>query len=126
MPTSSSSSPHVWVRHEARSTERRAPVVPDDVRRLMHTHSRVGSRKGYLFQLFAGAGWSSIPGLPFLRQQTLILAGDDDPIIPLVNARIMQRLIPNARLHVYPDGHLGLVTSAKTLAPLIANFLGRD
>ena len=96
---------------------------PDDVRRLMHAHSRVGSRKGYLFQLLAGAGWSSIPGLPFLRQPTLILAGSDDPIIPLVNARIMQRLIPDARLHVYDDGHLGLVTSAGTLAPLIAEFL---
>ena len=32
--TGSSPSPHLWVRHEARSTERRAPVVPDDVRRL--------------------------------------------------------------------------------------------
>ncbi|HWU23852.1 MAG TPA: poly(3-hydroxyalkanoate) depolymerase [Nocardioides sp.] len=96
---------------------------PDDVRRLMHAHSRVGSRKGYLFQLLAGAGWSSIPGLPFLRQPTLILAGGDDPIIPLVNARIMNRLIPRSVLHVYDDGHLGLVTSADTLAPMIAGFL---
>ncbi|MBM0127543.1 poly(3-hydroxyalkanoate) depolymerase [Pimelobacter simplex] len=96
---------------------------PDDVRRLMHAHSRVGSRRGYLLQLLAGAGWSSLPGLPFIRQPTLILAGADDPIIPLVNARIMQRLIPHARLHVYDDGHLGLVTSADTLAPLIADFL---
>jgi pimeloyl-ACP methyl ester carboxylesterase len=36
----------------------------------------------------------------------LILAGDDDPIIPLVNARIMHRLIPRSRLHVYQGGHL--------------------
>ena len=96
---------------------------PDDVRRLMHAHSRVGSRRGYLLQLLAGAGWSSLPGLPFLRQRTLILAGDDDPIIPLVNARIMRSLIPDARLHVYPDGHLGLVTSADELAPIVADFL---
>ncbi|WP_205013824.1 poly(3-hydroxyalkanoate) depolymerase [Nocardioides albidus] len=96
---------------------------PDDVRRLMHADSRVGSRRGYLLQLLAGAGWSSLPGLPFIRQPTLILAGDDDPLIPLVNARIMTRLIPHARLHVYADGHLGLVTSADTLAPLVADFL---
>lgn len=99
---------------------------PDDVRRLMHAHSRVGSRRGYLLQLLAGAGWSSLPGLPFVRQPTLILAGDDDPIIPLVNARIMTRLIPHARLHVYADGHLGLVTSADVLAPLVAGFLRPD
>jgi pimeloyl-ACP methyl ester carboxylesterase len=43
--------------------------------------------RGYLHQLAAGAGWTSLPFLPWLRQPTLILAGDDDPIIPLVNAR---------------------------------------
>ncbi|WP_110207902.1 poly(3-hydroxyalkanoate) depolymerase [Nocardioides daejeonensis] len=96
---------------------------PDDVRRLMHDGSRVGSRRGYLLQLLAGAGWSSLPALPFIRQETLILAGDDDPIIPLVNAKIMSRLMPRARLHVYGDGHLGLITSADELAPLIADFL---
>lgn len=96
---------------------------PDQVRRLMHDQSRVGSRRGYLLQLLAGTGWSSLPGLRFIRQPTLVLAGDDDPIIPLVNARILQRLLPHARLHVYPDGHLGLVTSAADLAPRIATFL---
>jgi saccharopine dehydrogenase (NAD+, L-lysine-forming) len=40
MPTSSTS-PHLWVRHEARSTERRAPVVPADVRRLVDCGLRV-------------------------------------------------------------------------------------
>jgi len=41
MPTSSAPSAHVWVRHEARSTERRAPVVPADVRRLVECGLRV-------------------------------------------------------------------------------------
>jgi len=89
----------------------------------MHSDSRVGSRRGYALQLLAGVGWSSLPALPFIRQPTLILAGDDDPIIPLVNARIMRLLLPHAQLHVYPDGHLGLVTSADELAPRIATFL---
>ncbi|MCX6399073.1 MAG: poly(3-hydroxyalkanoate) depolymerase [Propionibacteriales bacterium] len=96
---------------------------PDDVRRLMHDHARVGSRRGYLLQLLAGAGWSSLPALPLIRQPALVLAGDDDPIVPMVNARILQRLLPRARLHVYADGHLGLVTSADELAPLVAGFL---
>ncbi|HSX66327.1 poly(3-hydroxyalkanoate) depolymerase [Nocardioides sp.] len=99
---------------------------PGRVKALMHDESRVGSKKGYLLQLLAGAGWSSLPALPFLRQRTLVLAGRDDPIIPLVNARIMTRLIPRARLHVYDDGHLGLVTSADELAPRIAAFLLAD
>jgi pimeloyl-ACP methyl ester carboxylesterase len=53
----------------------------------------------------------------------LILSGDDDPIIPLANARIMQRLIPHARLHVFHGGHLGLVTEAEQLAPVVDQFL---
>jgi poly(3-hydroxyalkanoate) depolymerase len=81
------------------------------------------SRRGYLYQLTAGAGWTSLPWLRLIRQPTLILAGDDDPIIPLANARLMAALLPAARLHVYPDGHLGLLTRAAELAPLVSDFL---
>jgi len=81
------------------------------------------STRGYLYQLMAGAGWSSLPWLPLIRQPTLIMAGDDDPIIPLANARIMAALLPDARLHIYPDGHLGLLTRAGELAPVVSDFL---
>ena len=50
-------------------------------------------------------GWASLPFLPLIRQPALVLAGDDDPIIPLANARILAALIPSARLHVYHGGH---------------------
>lgn len=90
---------------------------------LLHDQSRVGSRRGYLLQLLAGVGWSSLPALPLIRQPTLVLAGSDDPIIPLVNARIISRLLPHATLHVYDDGHLGLVTLADELGPLVSAFL---
>ena len=89
----------------------------------MHAGSRVGSLQGYLYQLAAGAGWTSVPFLPFVRQPTLILSGDDDPLIPLANARLMRALIPGARLHVYHGGHLALVTEAATLAPVVEDFL---
>lgn len=80
---------------------------PDLVRSLLHDHARLGSRTGYLLQLLAGSGWTSLPLLPLIRQPALILAGDDDPIIPLVNARIMRRMLPRASLHVFPDGAPG-------------------
>jgi pimeloyl-ACP methyl ester carboxylesterase len=81
------------------------------------------SRRGYLYQLTASAGWTSLPVLRLLRQPTLILAGDDDPIIPLANARLMAALLPDARLHVYPDGHLGLLTRAAELSAVVSDFL---
>jgi pimeloyl-ACP methyl ester carboxylesterase len=90
----------------------------------MHGQSRVGSPAGYLFQLAAGAGWTSLPFLPLLRQRTLIMSGDDDPIIPLANARLMNALIPRSRLHVYHGGHLALGTEAAELAPVVSSFLG--
>ena len=89
----------------------------------MHDSRRVGPSRGYFYQLTASAGWASLPFLPWLRQPTLILAGDDDPIIPIANARLMHRLIRDSRLHVYHGGHLALVTEAAELAPMVDDFL---
>jgi pimeloyl-ACP methyl ester carboxylesterase len=52
-----------------------------------------------------------------------VIAGDDDPIVPAVNARLMARLIPRARLHLYRGGHLALITEADDLAPVVERFL---
>jgi poly(3-hydroxyalkanoate) depolymerase len=100
---------------------RRQPELADLVTRA-HGVAAVSPR-GYLYQLMAGAGWTSLPWLPLIRQPTLILAGDDDPIIPLANARIMAALLPDARLLVYPDGHLGLLTRSGELVPVVSEFL---
>ncbi|MGY1711672.1 poly(3-hydroxyalkanoate) depolymerase [Geodermatophilus sp. SYSU D00758] len=96
---------------------------PARAARVLHSASRVGPQRGYYYQLAASAGWSSLPFLRLLRQPTLVLAGDDDPIIPAVNARLMARLIPDARLHLYAGGHLALVTEADHLAPVVERFL---
>ena len=53
----------------------------------------------------------------------LDLGRDDDPIIPLVNPRIMHRLIPRSEPHFYHGGHLDLATDAEHLAPVIEAFL---
>jgi pimeloyl-ACP methyl ester carboxylesterase len=88
-----------------------------------HGGERPASSRGYLYQLAAVTGWTAVPFLPWLRQPVLILAGNDDPIIPVANARLMHRLIPDSRLHVYPGGHLGLITEAAALAPVVDGFL---
>jgi pimeloyl-ACP methyl ester carboxylesterase len=89
----------------------------------LHSDQRNGPSRGYFYQLGAVAGWTGVPFLPWLRKPALILAGDDDPIIPLANARLMHRLIRDSRLHVYPGGHLGLLTEAAGLAPVVDGFL---
>ena len=85
------------------------------------------SLRGYLGQMYAISGWTSMPWLRTLRQPTLVLAGDDDPIVPLVNGRILARCIPRARLHVVRNGgHLFLLESPAEIAALVAGFLTSD
>lgn len=95
---------------------------PETAVYLLHGGPRVGSL-GYALQLTAGLGWSTLPWLWAIRQETLVMSGTDDPIIPLVNARILAKLLPHATLHTFDDGHLGLLTSADELAPVVAKFL---
>lgn len=92
-----------------------------------HAYSRLGhapSVRGYLWQLAAISGWSSLPYLHRLRLSVLVLTGDDDPIIRVVNGRILASLIPGAQLHVLGGaGHLFLIDQAKDSAELIRTFL---
>jgi poly(3-hydroxyoctanoate) depolymerase len=82
------------------------------------------SRRARWFRLSALAGWTSLPYLPLIRHHTLVLCGDDDPVTPHVNHRVMARLIPSARLHtVKGGGHLALLDSAHEVGPLITAFL---
>jgi poly(3-hydroxyoctanoate) depolymerase len=94
------------------------------------THARLlkpPSVRGYVAQLFAIAGWTNLPWLPFMRQPTLVLAGDDDPIIPVVNGKILAALIPRARLVVIPGGgHLFLLERSAESARHVIEFLAEQ
>ncbi len=102
---------------------REDPIVARD---LLHATTRLGPARGYYYQLISMLGWTSLPWLPRLRPPTLILAGDDDPIIPVVNARIMHRLIRRSTLHVYRGGHLELAADPERLASAVQAFLDAD
>lgn len=89
--------------------------------------ARPPSWSGYLAQLYVTAGWTSLPWLHTLRMPTLVLAGDDDPIVPVVNGRILAALIPGARLEVLPGaGHLFVAEEATAVARLLDGFLAPD
>jgi poly(3-hydroxyalkanoate) depolymerase len=78
---------------------------------------------GYLYQHTAALGFTTLPLLPLIRQRTLVLTGDQDPIIPVANGRILAAGIPHATLHIYHGGHVELVTRPSLLTPLITGFL---
>ena len=82
------------------------------------------SRAGYLYQLLAMIGWTSAPFLPLMKVPTLVMMGDDDRIVPVINGKILARLIPNAKLEIVPGGgHLFLVSRAADVMPKIRAFL---
>ena len=79
---------------------------------------------GYVLQLLAIAGWTSLIWLPVLKQRTLVLMWQDDPIMPKINGRILVKLIPKARLMLMPCGHLFIVTMPAETARAFRDFLG--
>jgi poly(3-hydroxyalkanoate) depolymerase len=99
---------------------------PAPLASLMAGFAHGAQMKGYAHQMLATWGWSSIPFLPLLRQPTLVLAGNDDPLVPAANGRILARLIGRAQLHVYPGGHIELVANPGMLAPRIDRFLAEE
>jgi len=96
---------------------------------LLRRHARAlwaPSNRGYIYQLIAAAGWTSLPWLRLLPQPTLVMHGSDDPIVPLINARILSALIRRAELHVVDDGHMFLVSKAQDVAPVVHRFLTEE
>ncbi len=85
------------------------------------------SPRGYMYQLMCMLGWTSAPALPFLlKQDTLILMGDDDAIVPLANGKFLDALIPNSELRVMKGGgHLFLLSHKDECTAAMREFLGR-
>ncbi|MFK8024202.1 MAG: alpha/beta fold hydrolase [Ilumatobacter sp.] len=86
--------------------------------------ARPPTQLGYAYQLSAIQRWTSLPWLHTLPHRTLVLAGDEDPIVRLVNGRIMANQIPDGRLHVVEGGgHLFLFTRGEEMAEVVSDFL---
>ncbi len=86
---------------------------------------RPPSTWGYMTQMFSIMTFTNWPTMNLVQAPTLVMSGDDDPVVPLANARILAFGIPGAKLHVVEGGgHLFLHTSADEVAPVIDKFLG--
>lgn len=82
------------------------------------------SPRGYMYQLLCMMGWSSLPALPFMTKETLIMMGEDDQIVPVINGKILKAMIPNSQLQTFAGGgHLFLLTHADESVAAIRAFL---
>lgn len=99
-----------------------ALVEAEVARRMSHPPSW----RGYAFQLAAASTFATLPLAPLIRQPTLILAGDDDPVITTRNQHTLHRVLRNSELRILQNaGHLLLLDSAEISAPIITTFLDR-
>lgn len=85
------------------------------------------SPRGYMYQLLCMIGWTSAPALPFLlNQETLIMMGDEDAIVPLANGKFLNTLIRNSELKIMlGGGHLFLLSHKDESVDAIREFLDR-
>lgn len=102
----------------------RCPVAYDqyETARLQHPPSHIG----YGMQALALCGWTSVPWLHKIPHPTLVVGGDDDPLVPVINSRIFERLLPDCRRHIVEGGgHLLPIDEPETIASVIDEFLGQ-
>jgi pimeloyl-ACP methyl ester carboxylesterase len=81
---------------------------------------------GLICQISAYSTWSSGPWLASLKVPTLVLAGDEDPMAPAMNSRMIANLITGAELKIFKEGgHLFLFDRAREAGSVITDFLER-
>jgi pimeloyl-ACP methyl ester carboxylesterase len=89
-----------------------------------HHSASVQGSYGYAMQLLGAAGWTSLPYLDRIRHETLVINGDDDPLVPVANAELLAQRIPRATLEIVEQaGHLFLWDDAENLASRIGRFV---
>lgn len=83
------------------------------------------SVKGYLYQLGAMMGYSTIPFIRRIKAKSLVIMGDKDHIVPVINGRILNYLLPRSRLEIVEGaGHLFLLTRRDETINIIRDFFG--
>ncbi|KTE16613.1 alpha/beta fold hydrolase [Sphingopyxis sp. H115] len=81
---------------------------------------------GIAYQSAAMAGWTSIGLLAGLKTMpVLVLAGEQDGVMPVCYARMLAEQIDGALLEVLPGSHLFPFTHAAAVADRISAFLDR-
>lgn len=100
-------------------------------RRPMIRHQMMLARRahppsyyGYALQLLGGMAWSSLGFLDLIPHETLVISGDDDPLVPVANPRMLANRIPRAQLAIMEgDGHLFMWDNAQKVGARIGRFL---
>jgi pimeloyl-ACP methyl ester carboxylesterase len=82
------------------------------------------SPAGWSCQMGAFAAWTSTPFLPLLSLPVLIMADNEDQLIPVSNAHFLHNAIPGSRLELSEGGgHLFMLSHPQRFARHLEHFL---
>jgi pimeloyl-ACP methyl ester carboxylesterase len=82
------------------------------------------STLGYFSQLLGLSTWFGLPLLPRICHPTLVVMGDDDPLVPTANGLLLASRLPRARVLVAAgEGHLLLMDPDSAVLEPIRDFL---
>ncbi len=79
---------------------------------------------GWACQVSAFAAWTSVPFLPLLALPVMVMADDDDQLIPVANARFLHNAIPGSRIELSRGGgHLFMLSQPERFGHIVSDFL---
>ena len=119
---------------QLRSSARNATYITDELIENLHAVEQFPTKyKMFLKVLRDGVNWTGqkknfyepiLERLPTVTNQTLLIWGRQDDLIPLAHAEIAAKRLPNARLEVIENsGHVPMFDQPETFNRLVLEFL---
>ncbi len=89
--------------------------------------AKAPSPLGFSYQLAAFAAWTSLPFLPLLSLPVMVMADEEDQLVPPSNAHFLHNAIPHSRLEMFNGGgHLFMLSQQDRFIEKLRAFLDED
>lgn len=89
--------------------------------------AKAPSPLGFSYQMMAFAGWSSVPFLPLLNMPVMVMADEEDQLVPPSNAHFLHNAIPHSRIEMFHGGgHLFMLSQRDRFIEKLRGFLDED
>ncbi|HQS97544.1 MAG: alpha/beta hydrolase [Novosphingobium sp. 17-62-19] len=89
--------------------------------------AKAPSPLGFSYQMAAFATWTSVPFLPLLRVPVMVMADEDDQLVPPSNAHFLHNAIPHSRIEMFNGGgHLFMLSQREKFVTNIRAFLDSE
>lgn len=89
--------------------------------------AKAPSPLGFSYQMMAFATWSSVPFLPLLSMPVMVMADEEDQLVPPSNAHFLHNAIPHSRIEMFHGGgHLFMLSQRDRFIEKLRAFLDED